>query len=58
MSVSISPQGSVTAVRVISGPPQLREAAISAVRQWKYKPAMLNGQPAESAAEVQINFTR
>jgi len=58
MSVTISPQGSVTAVRVISGATQLRQAAISAVRQWRYKPAMLNGQPAESTAEVQINFTR
>lgn len=58
MSVTISPQGSVTAVRVISGATQLRQAAISAVRQWRYKPALLNGQPAESTAEVQINFTR
>ncbi|MGB9106556.1 MAG: TonB family protein [Terriglobales bacterium] len=58
MNVTISPQGSVTAVRVISGATQLRQAAISAVRQWRYKPAMLNGQPAESTAEVQINFTR
>ena len=58
MNVTISPEGSVTAVRVISGPIQLREAATSAVRHWRYKPAMLNGQPAESTAEVQINFTR
>lgn len=58
MNVTISPQGSVTAVRVISGATQLRQAAINAVRQWRYKPAMLNGQPAESTADVQINFTR
>lgn len=58
MNVTVSPQGSVSAVRVISGAPQLRQAAISAVRQWRYKPAMLNGQPTESTAEVQINFTR
>jgi protein TonB len=58
MSVTISPEGSVTAVRVIGGATQLREAAISAVRHWRYKPAMLNGQPAESTAVVQINFTR
>jgi protein TonB len=58
MNVTISPEGSVTAVRVISGAAQLRQAAISAVWQWRYKPAMLNGQPAESTAEVQINFMR
>ena len=58
MSVTISPEGSVTAVRVVSGPGQLRQAAISAVRQWRYKPALLNGQPTESTAEVQINFQR
>jgi TonB family protein len=58
MTVTISPKGTVTAVQVISGAPQLRQAAVSAVRQWRYKPAMLNGQPAESAAEVQINFMR
>jgi protein TonB len=58
MNVTISPEGRVTAVRVISGPTQLRQAAVSAVQQWRYKPAMLNGQPAESNAEVQINFMR
>ena len=58
MNVTISPEGSVTAVRVISGASPLRQAAISAVRQWRYKPALLNGRPTESTAEVQINFTR
>lgn len=58
VNVTISPEGRVTAVRVISGAVQLRQAAISAVQQWRYKPAMLNGQPVESTAEVQINFMR
>jgi protein TonB len=58
LNLTISPEGSVTAVRVVSGAPQLRQAAISAVRQWRYKPALLNGEPAESTVEVQINFTR
>jgi periplasmic protein TonB len=58
MNVTISPDGSVTAVHVISGATLLRQAAISAVRQWRYKPAMLNGQPVESTAEVQIKFMR
>ncbi len=58
MSVTISPEGTVSAVRVISGDGQLQRAAVAAVQQWRYKPARLNGQPTESTAEVQINFSR
>ena len=58
MSVTIGANGSVTDVRVIDGPMQLRTAATVAVRQWRYKPAMLNGKPVDSNAQVQINFTR
>jgi protein TonB len=58
MNVTISPAGTVSAVRVVSGEGQLRQAAISAVQQWHYKPAMLNGQPTESTAEVHVNFIR
>ncbi|MBZ5568500.1 MAG: TonB family protein, partial [Acidobacteriia bacterium] len=58
MSVAIGANGSVSDVRVTDGPMQLRNAAIVAVRQWRYKPATLNGQPVDSSAQVQINFTR
>ena len=58
MSVTIGANGSVTDVRVIDGPMQLRTAATVAFRQWLYKPAMLNGKPVDSNAQVQINFTR
>ena len=58
LNVTVSPEGTVSAVRVISGDGQLQRAAVAAVRQWRYKPAMLNGQPTESTAEVQINFSR
>jgi periplasmic protein TonB len=58
MNVTISPEGTVSAVRVMRGAAQLQQAAIGAVRQWRYKPAMLNGQPTESTVEVQINFVR
>jgi TonB family protein len=37
--------------------PRLVTAAIDAVRQWKYRPTLLNGQPVEVITEVQVNFT-
>lgn len=58
MSVEVSETGRVGAVKVISGPMQLRSAAVEAVRQWRYRPATLNGQPTNSTAEVQVNFAR
>lgn len=58
MSITIATSGAVKDVKVTSGPTQLQTAAIEAVKRWKYKPAMLNGEPTESAAEVQVNFSR
>ncbi|MGZ4826662.1 MAG: TonB family protein [Terriglobales bacterium] len=58
MTIEISDSGRVGEVKVISGPMQLRSAAVEAVRQWRYKPATLNGQPTSSTAEVQVNFAR
>ena len=58
MEVKIEKDGSVGTVRVTAGAMQLRQAAIEAVKQWKYKPASLNGKPVESSAEVKVNFTR
>lgn len=37
--------------------PQLADAAIESVRQWQYKPYLLNGQPTEVETTVQLNFT-
>ena len=39
-----------------SGDSQLTRAASDAVKQWKYKPYMLNGQPVEIQTHVTINF--
>jgi len=56
LRITISPSGSVSAVKVLSGPQQLRAAAASAVAQWKYEPARLRGQPAESMGTVVLRF--
>lgn len=52
----IDTSGNVAAVNVLSGPPILRRAALDAVRQWKYSPAQLNGQPTSMHLTVIVQF--
>jgi protein TonB len=35
----------------------LTQAAMDAVKQWKYKPYLLNGEPVEVETQVEVNFT-
>jgi len=53
----IGTDGTVKDVQVESGPPLLISAAIEAVRQWRYKPYLLNGTPVEIDSRITINFT-
>jgi protein TonB len=53
----ISKDGSITGLNLVSGHPMLAPAAIEAVKQWKYKPYLLNGEPVEVDTEVMVNFT-
>ena len=53
----IGPDGSVKDVRVESGLPILAQAAIDAVRQWRYKPYVIDGEPIEVDSRITINFT-
>jgi periplasmic protein TonB len=53
----ISKDGSIENLRVISGHPMLVPSAIDAVKQWKYKPYILNGEPVEVDTQVTVNFT-
>jgi len=52
----IGTDGSVEDVRVESGLPILAQAAIDAVRQWRYKPYMIDGEPVEVDSRITINF--
>lgn len=54
---TIGADGSVKDVRVESGLPILARAAIDAVRQWRYKPYMIDGEPVEVDSRITINFT-
>ena len=52
----ISQQGTIEGLAVISGPPALVEAAVEAVRQWRYRPYYLNDEPVEVDTQVTVNF--
>jgi TonB family protein len=52
----IDVNGRVSTTRAISGPALLHEAAMSAVRQWKYQPATLNGVPTATHLSVTVQF--
>jgi protein TonB len=49
--------GSVTVQNVAVGDPILSPAAIEAVRQWRYEPTMLNGEPIEVETKISVVFT-
>ncbi|HYX70258.1 MAG TPA: TonB family protein, partial [Terriglobales bacterium] len=56
LSAKVSPQGRVTEVNWVSGNALFRDSAMTAVRQWRYKPASLDGQPVESTVEIVLKF--
>jgi protein TonB len=53
----IGKDGSIQNLRVVSGHPMLTNSALEAVRQWKYKPYYLNGEPVEVETTINVNFT-
>jgi TonB family protein len=55
--IKIGKDGRPHDIQFVSGVPQLADAAIEAVKQWQYKPYLLNGQPTEVETTVQVNFT-
>ena len=56
LMATVSKTGDITHVKVLSGDSQLSKAAADAVKQWKYKPYLLNGEPVEIQTQVTINF--
>src|SRR6202022_1501410 len=53
---TIGKTGNITAVKTLSGEPTLARAALDAVKQWKYKPYYLNGEPVEIQTQITVNF--
>jgi TonB family protein len=57
LTVTISAEGKVEDVQIASGDPTLADAAVAAVRQWEYRPTLLNGDPVAVLTQVDVNFT-
>jgi protein TonB len=52
----IDPEGHVADIQVLRGHPLFDAAAVNAVRQWTYRPSLLNGQPVSVLMAVTVRF--
>ncbi len=57
LQAEISKDGTIQNLQLISGHPMLAPAAIEAVKQWRYKPYLLNGEPVAVETQVVVNFS-
>jgi len=57
LQAEINKEGAIQNLQLISGHPMLAPAAIEAVKQWRYKPYLLNGEPVAVDTQVVVNFT-
>ena len=53
----IGKTGNVENLKVVSGPAELQQSALDAVRQWTYRPVLLNGEPVEVKTTVTVIYT-
>jgi len=56
LHVVIGKDGSVADLSVVSGPPELANAAMDAVKQWRYQPTLLNGEPVRVDTTISVVF--
>jgi periplasmic protein TonB len=54
---TIGKDGMIEQAQVVNGPPMLVQAAVDAVRQWVYRPTMLNNKPVEVIAPIEVIFS-
>jgi protein TonB len=57
LEATISKTGTIESVKAVSGPEMLRQAAVDAVRSWRYKPYLLDNQPIEMQTTVNVVFS-
>jgi TonB family protein len=57
LSVEIGKDGTIEDLKVVSGPKELRQSALVAVRQWTYEPFLLNGNPVEVDTTISVVYT-
>jgi periplasmic protein TonB len=56
LEAQLDSSGNVSSLKVLSGPTLLHRAALDAVKKWKYKPAMLDGEPTSSHLTITVEF--
>ena len=56
LRATIRTDGEVHEIEIVSGNPILAEAALRAVRQWQYRPTLLDGEAVEVETEITVNF--
>jgi protein TonB len=56
LQATISKNGVIENLRAVQGHPILIQAAMDAVKQWKYKPYILNGEPVEVETQIKVQF--
>ncbi len=56
LQATISKAGTIENLHVVSGPGPLQQSALDAVKSWRYKPYLLNGQPVEVETTVNVVF--
>jgi protein TonB len=54
---TIGKDGSIRNLQLVDGHPMLARAALQAVEQWVYEPTLLNGEPVEVIAPIEVSFT-
>jgi protein TonB len=57
LQATISKTGTIENLKVVSGPAMLQQSALDAVRQWRYRPYLLNNEPVEVDTTVNVVFT-
>jgi protein TonB len=57
LEATISRAGTIENLRAVSGPAMLQQAALDAVKTWRYRPYLLNGEPVEVETTVNVVFT-
>jgi protein TonB len=58
LEATLTAQGTVEEIRVITGHPLLVQAAVECVKQWQYEPTLLNGEPVAVILTAKVHFQR
>ena len=56
LQATINKEGNISNLKTISGDAVLARAAAEAVKQWRYKPYYLNGEPVDIETQITVNF--